>query len=105
MISFGHHEILGCDNLFVVNSTKKTYQEHKMNRLKISSRDMVLSQFLQHKIYYKTPKTLKHFDKSSLKSERVIDFGLDIADIINYNPLNNTKEVKKLGLKNMLHQV
>ena len=72
-------------------STTSVSSTNIAGNLFLSDNFMVLSQFLQHKIYYKTPKKLEHFDKS-----RGIDFGLDIAHITNYNPLYNTKEIKKL---------
>ena len=100
--SFWSGPIFGWDDKFEVLSTGKTYQEHRSSGLKISSRDMVLSLFLEDHIYYKQGKSLQHSD---VLLKRPIDFDVDVADFVINQPLYNSPLAQKYGLCDALHHV
>ncbi len=95
-------EVFGWDDRFELDATGKTYQEHLEEGLKISSRDMVLSQFLADRIYYKSLKTLNHM---RLDLKRPVDFDVDVATFVQSESHYNTPIAVDYGFRSMLHHV
>lgn len=94
--------VFGWDDQFVLLATGKTYQEHLQSGLKISSRDMVISAYLEDKVYYKQLKNLKH---TPLELNRPVDFNVDVACFVRQESLFNTACAQSYGLVNMLTHV
>ena len=90
------------DDRFELLETGKTYQEHREEDLKISSRDMVISQFLADRIYYKSLKTLNHM---RLDLKRPVDFDADVAVFVDDEPHYNSAVAVAFGLRSMLNHV
>lgn len=94
--------VFGWDDQFVLLATGKTYQEHLQGGLKISSRDMVISAYLQDKVYYRQLKNLRH---APVELSRPVDFSVDVASFVQQETLYNTPCAHAYGLVNMLTHV
>ncbi|XWV26649.1 hypothetical protein QJ857_gp0411 [Tupanvirus soda lake] len=53
-------DVFGWDDIFYLDSCQKNYHELRKEGIKISSRDMVISQFLKDKLYYRNLIDLRH---------------------------------------------
>lgn len=84
--------IFGWDDIFYLDSCQKNYHQLKNKNFKISSRDMVISQFLKEKIYYKNLIDLKHNPQHFTQS-----ISFDTSGLIQmYNQLISTNPIMKL---------
>jgi adenylate kinase len=94
--------VFGWDDEFILLETNESYHRHREKGLKISSRDMVLSLFLQDRIYYKHPLNLNH---SPLPLTRAVDFSIDVATFIESQEFYQTPHARLFGLQNLLVHV
>jgi hypothetical protein len=96
-------EVFDWDDQFELQVTGLTYQEHlQRDGLKISSRDMVISMFLNDRVYYKQLRNLKHH---SVILKRPVDISIDVATHVCQEPHYNTPTALSFGLGNMLNHV
>jgi adenylate kinase len=96
------YPVFGWDDKFILLETNESYHRHRERGLKISSRDMVLSLFLQDRIYYKHLLNLKH---SPLSLTRPVDFRADVAVFVAKKEFYQTSYFKLFGLHNLLTHV
>eukprot|EP00742_Colponemidia_sp_Colp-10_P013576 GILJ01015344.1.p1 GENE.GILJ01015344.1~~GILJ01015344.1.p1 ORF type:complete len:1210 (+),score=145.61 GILJ01015344.1:690-4319(+) len=94
----------GWDDIFVPTDSPYTYHQLATMGIKNSSRQSVISDFLRDVVYYKTTKQFafstltKHADGAP---ERVVDFRLNVADLVNSNASYNHPLMVRYGLHNM----
>lgn len=96
------YPVFGWDDKFILLETNESYHRHRERGLKISSRDMVLSLFLQDRVYYKHLLNLKH---SPLTLTRPVDFNADVAVFVANQEYYQTPFFKLFGLQNLLTHV
>jgi adenylate kinase len=83
----GESTVFGWDDIFVVKNTGLTYHELRERGLKVSSRDMVVSEFLYQHIYYRPGINLRFNPQDQ---RRPIDFRNAVSDFVAGNThLNN----------------
>lgn len=94
--------VFGWDDIFVVETNRFTFHELKQLGLKISSRDMNLSAWIQDKIYYKGLTDLKF---RPVKASRAIDFSIDVYDFLTVHPHYTNTLARQCGLFNVFINV
>jgi adenylate kinase len=98
----GEPTVFGWDDVFVVKNTGRTYHELREQGLKVSSRDMVLSEFLYQHIYYRPGINLKF---SPREQRRPIDFRNAVGDFVAGNAFLNNPVARRRRLTNVWERV
>lgn len=97
-------EVFGWDDIFVLASVGMTYHELSQEGNKISSREMVVSQFLRDNVHYKDHMNLNFH---SVAPKRSIDFDINMAVWLEneymYGPINIY--ASRYGLTNVFNKV
>lgn len=95
-------DIFGWDDIFVVENSNLTYEELKKKNLKISSRNMNISKWIEDKIYY-TNKVDHNFDP--IHAKRPVDFDIDPFRFIESHKYYSMSEVKASPIYNVFVHV
>lgn len=98
----GNPNVFGWDDVFVLDDLGASYHELRKLGFKISSRDMVLGQYMQDDIYYDEHVDLK-FNPQAPK--KVIDFAKPVSEFIEKNPLLNTESLKRYRLDRLFRTI
>lgn len=98
----GIKDVFGWDDVFVIEALGKPYQAMRELELKVSSREMVYSQYLARHVYYQSLKS-NNFDPPPI--ERPIDFNVDPLQLVQASPLFNNAFVAPYGLMNLFRSV
>eukprot|EP01117_Protostelium_nocturnum_P011379 TRINITY_DN4128_c0_g3_i1.p1 TRINITY_DN4128_c0_g3~~TRINITY_DN4128_c0_g3_i1.p1 ORF type:complete len:1013 (+),score=345.52 TRINITY_DN4128_c0_g3_i1:212-3250(+) len=92
--------VFGWDDIFVPNECGFSYHQLARFGIKNSARKSVISDFLKDTVYYKTA---KQFIFSSLESSsRVVDFKVNVADLIESNPYYNNEIAVRYGYSQLI---
>lgn len=106
--SLDNGEVFDWDDVFVVATTGKTYEQMRQRDLKRSARDRVLAQFAREHLWYSEGKSLQWFDQVS--PDRSIDFSLDPVEFFSthqfYQPVvGNEEPFDDSGIGNIIRRV
>lgn len=95
-------DVFGWDDIFVVKALQMSYQKLLQRGAKISSRDMVYSQYLREHLYYR-----KHIDltETPLEQGQTIDFNIDVAAFVDRNPYLSNSAARTCGLTQLFKYV
>ncbi|XWV25656.1 hypothetical protein QJ856_gp0097 [Tupanvirus deep ocean] len=91
--------IFGWDDIFYLDSCQKNYHELRKLGIKISSRDMVISEFLKNKVYYRNLIDLKH---NPLKLNQSISFETTGLITMYSDLLSNNVATKLYGVDKII---
>ncbi|MCG7498249.1 hypothetical protein MHO82_15380 [Vibrio sp. Of7-15] len=96
------NRVFGWDDVFVVKETHTSYHELKEKGLKVSSRDMTISQFIEDHIHYKVPLNMYYYPQ---KAKEVIDFELSVKDFMKSNSYIQNPVVNDIGFNHLFDKV
>lgn len=95
-------EVFGWDDIFVPRGLDRSAFELKQRGAKTSSRDLVVSQYLMDRRYYRKAKTLKTKEQAL---PRVVDFEHDVEDFLLGDSIIHNPVAEELGLVNVFRHV
>ena len=95
-------QVFGWDDIFVVNALGKTYHEIRSSHGKVSSRDVVVSEYIAESLHYRKRVDL-NFQPQGQK--RAIDFGNSVQRYLRKNPLLNTEMARTYGITRLFQSV
>lgn len=95
-------DIFGWDDIFIVKENGYSFQELRDIGLKISSRNVNVSKWIEYKIKYKKLLSLNH---SEIKLSRSIDFEVYVDEFVKSQVYYNNEFAIKCGLVNMFTNV
>jgi hypothetical protein len=87
------------DDIFCIRQTGDSYLENSQKGKKVSSRDKVISKFIQSQIHYKK---LTHFIYNPQNQNEVVDFNHNLMSFFTQVPSFNTVFMKESNLYNII---
>lgn len=93
------NDVFGWDSIFVLEKINKSYDELKKIGIKVSSRNMNISKWINDKIHYKK---LVDLNFSPINASRSIDFSLDVYNFVLTNKYYNNEYTSAYGILNIL---
>ncbi|MCB0329274.1 MAG: hypothetical protein KDD70_06415 [Bdellovibrionales bacterium] len=94
--------VFGWDDIFVLDSVGRTYDELRRDGHKISSRDMTVAEFIRDRFYYKNRIDLTFAPQGQ---EATVDFGNSVEEFIRSNPYMSDPSLEAVGLTSMFRRV
>jgi hypothetical protein len=90
--------VFGWDDIFVLSSIHRTYHSLCRDGFKVSSRDMVISEYIRDFLHYKVHMDLKFVPQ---KPEATINFSHDVLGFIENNEYLSNPVAREWGLTDM----
>ncbi len=97
----GAEDVFNWDDVFVPRATLRSYHEMRRLGLKLSARDLVISDFVRERLWYQDPVQLNW---TPVESQRSVDFAVDPVAFVRAHPIYGQRLPASHWLGSVLEQ-